>query len=65
MNVSLVKAWLAAGAPRIEDLAPILGTHDINLLRVFSGTLAADDSLKKRLSLVFNRPVEKLFPVSE
>ena len=33
MNVKLVKAWVDAGSPAIEDLGPALGISDLILIR--------------------------------
>lgn len=61
-KIELIRAWLENGAPPIEDLAPIMNLHDINLIRIFSGKLEVDEGTKKLFATIFDRPVHELFP---
>lgn len=64
-KIELIRALLENGAPPIEDLAPIMNLHEINLIRIFSGKLEVDDRTKNLFSVIFDRPVSKLFPEEE
>ena len=61
-NIKLIKAWLQNGAPPIEDLAPIMNLHDINLNPLMAGKLKPDNSTKELFSALFDQPVYELFP---
>ena len=65
MNIQLVKAWINAGSPSLEDLAPAIGIKDLVLIRYMSGQKYPDKGTQQLLADIFSKSVTELFPDSE
>jgi hypothetical protein len=61
MNVKLIQAWIENGSPPLEDLGPILGVRDLDIIRYMSGFKYPDSGMQQLLAAVFKKKVEDLF----
>lgn len=59
---TLIRAWVKAGSPPLEDLGALLGCGYIELVKVIRGDRPPTACLKAQLSEVFNLPIRDLFP---
>ena len=62
LNVFLIRAWLANGAAPLDDLAPALDMHYVDIVKVFAGRVEVDPETRAKFAAVFNKSVEELFP---
>ena len=58
---SLIRAWVVAGSPPLEDLGAVIGTGYIELLRIFQGEHEASEGTKQVLADAFGTTVKALF----
>ena len=65
MNIRLVKAWIDAGSPPLEDLAPAIGIKDLVLIRYMNGQKYPDKGTQQLLADIFSKSVAELFSDSE
>jgi hypothetical protein len=61
MNTKLIRAWMKAGSPPLEDLAPALGMTDVVLIHFMNGRKYPDAGTQQLLAAIFEKKVEDLF----
>jgi DNA-binding XRE family transcriptional regulator len=61
MNTKLIRAWIEAGSPPLEDLAPALGMTDVAMIHLMNGRKFPDLGTQQLLANVFKKKVSDLF----
>jgi hypothetical protein len=61
MNIRLIRAWMENGSAPLDDLGPILGVRDVELIKIMNGNKWPDKGMQQLLATVFKKKVEDLF----